>query len=211
MRASAVGFILALAMAPYANSAGVIAGNGPWAVATSAHPTSHVDVDIDGDGQAELEAYADIVSSFGLVTSVDCGVRPASGSAFQFTRNPRQTRTLVDDSLSFGSGELGLYEAPGDGVRSLIGTFGFRFTSGGATHYGWADVSVTGGFDPASPPAPDASGRVVRWAYESDPNTPITTGAVPEPASAALLVAVAPVLLRRRRNRSTASSSAVAE
>jgi hypothetical protein len=38
-----------------------------------------------------------------------------------------------------------------------------------------------------------------RWGYESIPNTPITVGVVPEPASATLLLMAAPALLRRGR------------
>lgn len=88
----------------------------------------------------------------------------------------------------------------------------------GHDHFGWLELSLdihsTGAPDPTSA-AYWSSGyittRVWGWAYETQPDTPIIAGAVPEPASAALLVAVAPALLRRRRNRSTASSSAVGE
>jgi hypothetical protein len=60
------------------------------------------------------------------------------------------------------------------------GYMGFDFVVAGANYYGWMYVSS---------PVNDAGiyANVVEWAYESDPNTPITITAVPEPSTWALL------------------------
>jgi hypothetical protein len=50
---------------------------------------------------------------------------------------------------------------------------GLQFQFGGQTHYGWMEIYNYPNV---------ASGQVLGWAYESDPNTPIEAGAVPEPS-----------------------------
>lgn len=74
---------------------------------------------------------------------------------------------------------------------------GFRFGEEGAWNYGWLHINIWGGWE----------GWVSGWAYETELNTPIRAGAIPEPASAVLLaggLALAAAGARRRRGRSPA-------
>lgn len=67
---------------------------------------------------------------------------------------------------------------------------GVQFIFGGATHYGWVGVEVSG-----------STGTIRDYAYENVADTAIAAGAVPEPSSLALLAAGAGSLaLRRRRD-----------
>ena len=61
-----------------------------------------------------------------------------------------------------------------------IGHFGLRFYIEENIHYGWVmmDFSEFG----------TAGGKIVGWAYESTPNTPIPAGAIPEPSTLLLLL-----------------------
>ncbi|MEI7733615.1 MAG: PEP-CTERM sorting domain-containing protein [Verrucomicrobiota bacterium] len=67
---------------------------------------------------------------------------------------------------------------------------GFKFEIGGAMHYGWMEVYNYPN---------DASGQIFGWAYETDPNTPIIAGAVPEPSTWALLAIGATLVYWRRK------------
>jgi len=73
---------------------------------------------------------------------------------------------------------------------------GFRFGEEGAWNYGWLHINILGGWE----------GYVSGWAYETELNTPIRAGAIPEPASAVLLagaLALAVAGARRRCGRSS--------
>jgi len=62
---------------------------------------------------------------------------------------------------------------------------------GGETHYGWVFIQT---FPPV------VGGRILEWAYESEPGVGIMAGAVPEPSAGLLiLLATGATLLRRRR------------
>ena len=84
----------------------------------------------------------------------------------------------------------------GNFVGEASGYMGFDLVDNGLNYYGWIHVAF-----------PDLGlgsdlgiyGIVTDWAYESDPNTPITVGAVPEPSTWALLAAGAATLFFRRR------------
>jgi hypothetical protein len=72
------------------------------------------------------------------------------------------------------------------GVRVRTGHFvltrayaGLQFKIGGQTHYAWADLE---NWALADVPIFQVHG----WAYESEPNTPIAAGAVPEPSAVLL-------------------------
>jgi hypothetical protein len=68
------------------------------------------------------------------------------------------------------------------GSPGLSGFVGIRFVSGGNTYFGWIGLTVFGNTN-GQPHAFQLSG----FAYDNTPNTPIVAGAVPEPASLALL------------------------
>ena len=68
--------------------------------------------------------------------------------------------------------------------------FGIEFQLNGNTHYGYFDVEGQH----------DTVGVIIHgWAYETMPNTSITTSQVPEPGRTALLLLGVTILLRRRR------------
>ena len=72
---------------------------------------------------------------------------------------------------------------------------GFQFTApaDGQTHYGWVNVVIS---------ADGTQGTIHNWAWESTPNTAITTGATPEPAAGSLLaIGLGTAGLRRRRRQ----------
>ena len=165
----------------------VILGSGP-----SADPGHAVsDLDLDGDGQAELEAYSNGSAA---------GIRTAPGSSLQFATDVLGPGAIIDDSLTFNPSGGGVFATTTFGnAGSANETRGFRFTSDGATHYGWA--TLTAHADYYGGTFPVATAMVLQWAYESEPNTPIAIGAVPEPASAAVLLGIAPLIIRHRRSR----------
>ena len=92
------------------------------------------------------------------------------------------------------------------------GTIGFRLKKGGDVHYGWLRVELV---DPTTPQGSSqgssyfADGlsdqvKIVDWAYESTPNTPIP---VPEPSGLAMLAAGAAGLGAWRKRREQAKKS----
>lgn len=193
--------IIVLTVAPFTppSRADVVTGIGP-----SANPgVNTASLDLDGDGQPDIQASAmfAFAGSFGID---DTSVRPAPGSTLQFT-GPLTTGTAVDNSLTFSSSGGVSQHAEMHVMNPSLnrpggftdGVFGFRFTSAGATHYGWAYLFASAGLSPY----PVGTSGVGQWAYQSEPNTPISVGTVPEPASAAGLLAAAPALLRRCRPR----------
>jgi uncharacterized protein YlxW (UPF0749 family) len=69
-------------------------------------------------------------------------------------------------------------------------------TSGTDTYYGWASITYVVG----SPNQVTVNG----FAFENQPNTPITVAAVPEPASLAMVAGAGAAVVAaayRRRNR----------
>lgn len=64
-----------------------------------------------------------------------------------------------------------------------------RFKRNGEWHYGW--VQVTSWLD--------SMGFINGWAYESEPNTPIVIGVIPEPSSLLLAMCSVALFFRRRR------------
>lgn len=75
------------------------------------------------------------------------------------------------------------------------GYVGFRFGQAGNFQYGWADITVNANY----------SITLRGFAFENVPNTPISAGAVPEPATNVLLLSLgaAGLLAYRARRRQT--------
>lgn len=67
---------------------------------------------------------------------------------------------------------------------------GLQFQFDGQTHYGWMEIYNYPNV---------ASGQVLGWAYESDPNTPIAAGAVPEPSTWGLIMLGATLFFVKRK------------
>ena len=68
---------------------------------------------------------------------------------------------------------------------------GVRFKIAGQTHYGWIQMYL---------PATEGAGFIEGFAYESEPNTSIIAGAIPEP-STVIFFAMASASLLARRSR----------
>jgi hypothetical protein len=80
------------------------------------------------------------------------------------------------------------------------GLLGFNFDIGGENHYGWMDISYVDNYELT----------LHSWAWNTEPDSWITAGAVPEPSTWALMLCgVAAMLLRRRRQ--PLSGSAIIE
>lgn len=99
------------------------------------------------------------------------------------------------ESLLFYHGSVG--GSPNYGGPFGSGYLGVSFNVDGNSHYGW--VQMTHNIDAESPE--DEYLYVHSWAWESDPDTPIVTGAIPEPATGTLTVIGALALWQVRRSR----------
>jgi hypothetical protein len=77
------------------------------------------------------------------------------------------------------------------------GFLGLRIQLNGNTHYGWADISLN------KNGADSYNHTLYAYAYDDAPGQPIVAGAIPEPSTAALLVAGAAgaACVRRRRGQ----------
>ena len=78
--------------------------------------------------------------------------------------------------------------------RNNTGFIGLTFQLDGATHYGWASISILKDFEV----------QLNTFAYETQPNTPISTTGTPEPSSLFLIAlgAAGIAVFRRKRNPS---------
>lgn len=113
------------------------------------------------------------------------------------------TQVVLGSRYSYGAQGVfyyGGFAAGGPNGSVTPGTFafvGFRFTAADGVHFGYVRLAVNAGiidFDNVG---------AMRAAYESTPNTAITTGAVPEPGTMALLAlgaaGVLGAVVKRRR------------
>lgn len=109
-----------------------------------------------------------------------------------------QNRNVV--SASSGSVSTGFNFRQGGWSLGDTGYFGFKFTKGGNTHYGWAEMTISSFSQP--------------WAtineawYNDTPDASVTVGVVPEPAEVGFGLGVlalgAAGLRRMRENRKSA-------
>lgn len=122
-------------------------------------------------------------------------VTPASG-----------TISLLSAGASVGSSGTYTNFDPnfGDNWKAGVspGYAGLQMTSGSDVYYGWVGINYVVG-------SPNQA-TVTAFAFENQPNTPITVAAVPEPstlAGVASAIGLAALLARVRRSRSVAAGS----
>jgi len=123
-------------------------------------------------------------------------LRPVIAGTDQILR--LEPGTVIGSESNFASGESGstthLGGGPGQFALNLPGYLGFTFRSvaGGSDYYGWLQIEI----DNTGP------GKIISWAYDNTPGTPIVAGTtvVPEPGVLGLFaLASAGLGLRRRR------------
>ena len=83
----------------------------------------------------------------------------------------------------------------GDFAGGETGFIGIQVVTGTDVNYGWIEVSVN---------ADNSSGEIIRYAIETEVNTAIAAGAIPEPNSLACLAVGAAGLLGWRKRRKEA-------
>lgn len=174
-------------------------------------------IDLDGDGVHELEFYgtnsamsvlisshAEILSSHIPPTNGDNStyvvplfrgnlLGPNTLDRYQYQGLPptlwysseaTETHTL---GIGFGGG---LDPAGAYFPRQLLPPYvAVRFKRDGEWHYGWVQVRSW----------LDSMGQINGWGYESDANTPIVIGMIPEPSALLLATCSTGLLWRRRR------------
>lgn len=79
---------------------------------------------------------------------------------------------------------------------------GFELQLPDGTHYGWAKIRVS--------PRPWFSAGLLGWAWETEPNTPIIAGAIPEPGTVTLLGGSALLIWQRSAPNRKENKSAAA-
>ena len=153
-----------------------------------------------------------VASTFGSGTSFGVGLNPPdAGVASQFFSQsnnsvgwlvPSGTVALLTAGGTVGPGTYSGND-PNFGADWKAGVSpgyaGLQMTSGTDVYYGWASITYVVG-------SPNQV-TVNSFAFENQPNTPITVAAVPEPsitlAVGACTVGLAAMMLRRRSNRSS--------
>ncbi len=99
---------------------------------------------------------------------------------------------LADGLAWFGIntdfGTLGLYLCPpsSDPFKGQTAFMGVQFYIDETVHYGWINLWVH---------EDGPLGHIYGWAYESNPDTPIIAGAIPEPSTLFLLIGGTAMLL----------------
>jgi hypothetical protein len=156
-------------------------------------------------GIAELNGNSVLLNGSGLLKRLAFGTTISAGAgAFASTGALKYRRSLGGNNIS----QRGTWQV------GRTGFAGVKFTEGtGNTHLGWIrlewqSAQINGIDFPNTLTAID-------WAYESDSNTAITAGAVPEPSSAmmALLAsgAVGVLAWRSRKRQGAANAQASTE
>lgn len=210
-------------------SAGIVAANGSFPLRGPSTP-GNTPWDVDGDGTNDFQFthLAAPPRPYGLFSALNGG-RQVFGT---YTSYPNvlkklytnggttivgpaaQLSALVGNNVSSGqplaritaNGAITANVNYGGGWNSGdTGFFGFSFTSGSDTFYGWGEMSI----DPFSNPAtnPGYGFEITRAYYNDSPGTSIPVGVVPEPASVALLALGAGGLAAWRKRRKAAEAA----
>jgi hypothetical protein len=176
-------------------------------------------VDVDGDGVPELEFYgrssallvlisshAEILSSHIPPPNADNStyvipvlrgnlLGPDTLDRYQYQGIPPTlwygSDAQEDHVLGIGFGDPNNYGAyfPHQQKPPYVA---LRFKRNGEWHYGWVQVNSY----------LDSMGAINGWGWETEANTPIIVGMVPEPSAALLAACAAGMLWRRKRNPS---------
>lgn len=161
-------------------------------------------IDIDNDGVPEFTIHAYHVmgvpwSAFGTFVRSD---RPGAYLPWEELLEPLAAGAYIgpgDPEEYQFSGRAPFFEwvgIAGDGSWTFNDPpafFGFRFETGGVSHFGWARAQIT------YSPSPQAYAvTVFEYAYEAGPGVAILAGAIPAPGTAGAL-AVGFVATKRRR------------
>ncbi len=161
-----------------------------------------VTLDIDGDGVNDFTFSTGYNMHFITYAMVDAVVSGLNGAKVAYWRplgdyadaQNLSSGSPVDDSLSYGNGSR-VFETHFDLEPYYFGSgyMGFTLSRPDGLHYGWMQIDT-------NVPNPSCADIYVRsWAYETAPDTAILAGAVPEPATLALLALAGAAALRRRR------------
>ncbi len=205
-------------------SAAIVAANGtfPLQGPTTAGSTTW-DVDGDSTDDFQLTHLRGAGGPFGLFSALN-GAEQVFGQSSSYPRVLRKlssnfvvsaakpftalvgnsTGSLQPAALLTENGSMPFKVAyPGSWSRSAgeTGFFGFSFTSGSDTFYGWGEMSLPNVFGTD----PGYGFQITRAYYDNAAGTPITVGAAPEPSSLALLaIGAGGVAAWRRRKAAQA-------
>jgi len=144
------------------------------------------EVDIDGNGQVDFE----INSSFAEIASFTGGEIVVDGTFISMA--PLTEGSLINSGANYNSA-ANFNSFTGD-INGSIAFAGFLFQRDAQTHYAWLEFSFAD--------ETFSSGTLIGGAWESQANTAISAGAIPEPSQFALVggaFALSLIGLRRRR------------
>ena len=217
---------ISTAMGTSADAALVASATIPSGGLVSPSSPGTINWDIDNDGTDDFRfsltssIYTSSISTYyyEFLTIRDLGdarvARPDESSNIFAKLSSGAKLGTAADGLSFNAatenrtllfsytGKVYLGYLPANGGWSLgdTGYFGFKFTSSGNTHYGWAEMTLSSGSQ--------ARATINEAWYNNTPDGEVTVGVVPEPAEVGLglgALALGAAGLRRMRQKRKAA------
>lgn len=141
-----------------------------------------------------------IGNALGVVPDGDDVARLTDGAAVASFANRNVLRSITSETIIGGSSTRGPWLGNTMNLAAA-GFVGVAINNGGSTNYGWIRIGISN--DGTGAPV---AFTVYDWAYETEANTPITVGLIPEPSPAAglaLLAAGAAGIAAWRRRKQT--------